>query len=341
MRFGLQVDFRNPPEFGRRDSEIYAGTLDNISHAEDIGFDDVWLSEHHFADDGYCPSPLVAGAAIAARTRRIGIGQSVLLLPLHNPLRIAEDGAVVDLISGGRFLLGVGLGYRDVEFQALGVDRSQRASILEEAVEVIKRAWTEPEVRFHGRHFDYDGVPVRPYPHQKPRPEIWVGGLTRPAVHRAARIADGLIAGGRRAFRWYVEGLIAAGRDASRPRIAGLPLYQFVDDDPERLRQQVAPHLLSFHNTVVSWFHQAGQAMPTGDHEARTIDDLVRDGQYAFTTPEACARQIVDYVREVPLERYYILASLPGLDPAVAGRWIDAFGTRVIPEVRSRLAVGG
>jgi alkanesulfonate monooxygenase SsuD/methylene tetrahydromethanopterin reductase-like flavin-dependent oxidoreductase (luciferase family) len=338
VRFGIQVDFRNPPEFGRRDSEIYAGTLDNVSHAESVGFDDVWLSEHHFAADGYCPSPLVAGAAIAARTRRLVIGQSVLLLPLHNPLRIAEDGAVVDLISGGRFLLGVGLGYRDVEFQVLGVDRKHRAGILEEAVAVIKQAWMEPQVRFHGRHFDYDGVPVRPQPHQKPRPEIWVGGLTQPAVHRAARIADGLIAGGRRAFKWYVEGLGAAGRDATRPRVAGLPLYQFVDDDPERLRHQLAPHLLSFHNTVVRWFHEAGQAMPTGDREAQTIDDLAQDGRYAFTTPEDCARQIVEYVADVPLERYYILASLPGLDPAVAARWIDTFGRRVVPEVRRLMA---
>ena len=100
VRFGLQVDFRNPPEFGRRDTEIYAGTIENVSSAESVGFDDVWLSEHHFAADAYCPSPLVAGAAIAARTRRLTIGQSVLLLPLHNPLRVAEDGAVIDLISG-------------------------------------------------------------------------------------------------------------------------------------------------------------------------------------------------------------------------------------------------
>ena len=203
---------------------------------------------------------------------------------------------------------------------------------------MIKQAWTEPEVRFHGRHFDFNGVPVRPQPLQKPRPEIWVGGLTQPAVHRAARIADGLIAGGRRAFHWYRDGLAAAGRDGERPRVAGLPLYQFVDEDPERLRHQVSPHLLSFHNTVVRWFHEAGQTMPTGDREAQTIDDLARDGRYAFTTPEACARQIAEYLMEVPLERYYILASLPGLDPAVAARWIDLFGTQVIPDVRRRLA---
>jgi alkanesulfonate monooxygenase SsuD/methylene tetrahydromethanopterin reductase-like flavin-dependent oxidoreductase (luciferase family) len=337
VRFGLLVDFRNPAGSGFTNSEIYRATLDNIAYAEDLGFEDVWLSEHHFAEDGYCPAPLTVSAAIAVRTRRLAIGQSVFLLPLHNPLRVAEEGAVVDILSEGRFMFCPALGYRPSEFEIFGVDRRRRASIFEEALEVIKQAWTEGVVNFNGQHFRYENVMVRPLPVQRPRPPIWIGGLSEPAIKRAARLGDGLMAGGRRAYRWYIEGLREAGKPVNDVQMAGPSVWYFVDPDPARLRRQIEPQLLHFHNTVVEWFQAAGQAMPHGNMRATSAEQLERDGRYVFCTPEECARQILEYVREVPISRFYMLASLPGLDPRISRRWLDVFARDVIPAVRAGL----
>ncbi len=132
----------------------------------------MWLSEHHFLEDGYLPSLLPIAAAAAARTKRLLIGTSVLLLPFHNALRVAEDAAVVDIISGGRFMLGVGLGYRLEEFRTFGVPVKERVARLEEGLEVIRRAWTQERVTFHGRYYHLDGVTVTPKPVQQPHPPI-------------------------------------------------------------------------------------------------------------------------------------------------------------------------
>jgi alkanesulfonate monooxygenase SsuD/methylene tetrahydromethanopterin reductase-like flavin-dependent oxidoreductase (luciferase family) len=126
VRFGLWYDFRNPPNSGRSTQRLYRETLDQIVYAEELGYHDVWLSEHHFVADGYLPSCLPVAAAIARSTERISIGTSIVLLPFHHPIRLAEDAAVVDVISDGRFTLGVAVGYRLEEFATFGVDRRHR-----------------------------------------------------------------------------------------------------------------------------------------------------------------------------------------------------------------------
>ena len=110
LKFGLWYSLHNPPAWHRPDHEIYAETLDQIAWAETIGYDDVWLTEHHFCEDGHAPSILPLAAAVAVRTKTIRIGTAVLLLPLHDAVRVAEDGATSDILSNGRFELGVGIG---------------------------------------------------------------------------------------------------------------------------------------------------------------------------------------------------------------------------------------
>ena len=128
IRFGLWYDFRNPPEWRQASDRLYSEILDQIAWGESHGFDDVWLSEHHFIEDGYLPSILPVAAAIAARTKRIRIASGVLLMPFYNPVRLAEDIAVVDVISGGRFELGVGVGFKHEEFEGLGVPFKERGA---------------------------------------------------------------------------------------------------------------------------------------------------------------------------------------------------------------------
>ena len=138
--FGLWYDFRQRPPLDDY-ARFYDECFEEIEESERLGFAGVWLSEHHFVDDGYLPSPLIVAAALAARTERITVGTNVLLLPMHHPLRVAEDAAVADLVSGGRFVLGVGQGYVQHEFETFGFNRKYRPSLFEEGIEVIRRAF--------------------------------------------------------------------------------------------------------------------------------------------------------------------------------------------------------
>jgi len=148
IRFGLWYDFRNPAQWRQPADRLYREILDQIAWGENNGFDDVWLSEHHFIEDGYLPSILPAAAAIAARTNRIRIASGVLLMPLHNPIRLAEDIATVDVISGGRFELGVGIGFKREEFSGFGVSSKERGARTDQSLEIIRRALAGETVTF-------------------------------------------------------------------------------------------------------------------------------------------------------------------------------------------------
>ena len=161
-KFGLIYDFRNPPQWRKPWAEFYNELLDEVQLAEELGYDHVWVTEHHFIDDGYTPSVLPIAAAIARLTSRVRIGTWVLLLPLHNAIRVAEDAATVDVLSNGRFDLGVGLGYRIEEFEGFGVDRRQRASLMDESLEIITRTLNGETVSLDGRHYQVKNVTVTP-----------------------------------------------------------------------------------------------------------------------------------------------------------------------------------
>jgi alkanesulfonate monooxygenase SsuD/methylene tetrahydromethanopterin reductase-like flavin-dependent oxidoreductase (luciferase family) len=152
MRFGIgYYSLQSPPHNPVPHQQLYAEILEQIAVAEKLGFESAWLTEHHFLSYGYCPSLLVAASAIAARTREIRIGTGVLILPLHDPIRVAEDAAVVDLISEGCLILGLGLGYRQEEFDALGVSLRDRKGLMDEGIEVIQRSLERRTVQFSGQ----------------------------------------------------------------------------------------------------------------------------------------------------------------------------------------------
>src|ERR1700680_1178316 len=158
IRFGLWYDFRNPPEGRQASDRLYSEILDQIAWGESHGFDDVWLSEHHFIEDGYLPSILPVAAAIAARTKRIRIASGVLLMPFHNPARLAEDIAVVDVISGGRFEFGVGVGFKVEEFEGFNVPFSERGGRTNEALAIIRQLLDGETLAFKGKFFEFKNV---------------------------------------------------------------------------------------------------------------------------------------------------------------------------------------
>ena len=240
LDFGLAFNFRNPEPFKVPPAQFYEEMFQQIEYAEELGFDTVWLPEHHFSpDDGYDPNPLTVAAAIAARTERIKIGTWLLLLPLHNALEVAEQAALVDIISGGRLQLGLGLGYRKEEFDAFGIARRARAGRMEEGLEVIRRALGNEQFSFKGRHYNIENGSVYPKPIQQPLP-LWVGARSEPAARRAARHDASLLlidVGGnaKATYDVYAETLRERGRDPADYGVHGMILGSFmISDDPER-----------------------------------------------------------------------------------------------------------
>ena len=233
IRIGALYGFRNPPGSGLSFPEMYARVLQQIELVDQLGFDHVWITEHHFVDDGYMPSPLVMSAAIAARTSRVAIGQDVMLLPFTNPVRLAEDLAVLDNLSNGRMMLGAGMGYVPSEFAAMGIARSERAQRMNETLEILRRSFTEDEFDFDGTHFQLRGVRVRPRPAQVGGPPLWIAAMGEPGARRAARFDAHLLPqGDRRAVLdpWRAA-LAERGRDAAEYRVAIARPF-VVNDDP-------------------------------------------------------------------------------------------------------------
>jgi alkanesulfonate monooxygenase SsuD/methylene tetrahydromethanopterin reductase-like flavin-dependent oxidoreductase (luciferase family) len=228
--FGLITCQRYPGD-ARTDTELYAEAIDLAVEAEELGFDSVWVSEHHFLDDAYLPSLLPLCAAMAARTSRVQIGTALLLAPLYDAIRLAEDAAVVDLISAGRLVLGLGLGWREEEFEVLGIPMDERAARMEDTVTILRQAWSGASVT-GGSTIAYPGPYVTPAPHAPGGPPIWIGAISPPAVTRAGRIADGFMAtspseeGFARRIAWARDGLALAGRDGSSFALsAHLPVF--------------------------------------------------------------------------------------------------------------------
>lgn len=220
MRFGFYLPNQDPPR-AERIQDLYREILEMVELGDDLGYATCFASEHHSLDDGYIPAPLALCSAVAARTSHLQVATGVMLLPLWHPIRVAEDGAIIDIISRGRFALGVGLGLVPREYDLYGIDIKWAPSRLEESIQVIRSAWTEDSFSFEGSHFQLRDAKVTPKPVQSP-PPIWIGGMSDRSVQRAGRLGDGWLTdplhGYEAIAHWaaeYREAATAAGRRPS------------------------------------------------------------------------------------------------------------------------------
>ncbi len=182
--------------------QVYAYELELIQYAEELGFDGVWIAEHHFRDYGIVPSIMPFAAFVAARTANVKIGSGVVVLPFQHPLRIAEEAAEVDILSGGRLMFGFGRGYQGIEFAGFGVPLADSRARTDEALEILKLAWTQDRVTYDGKFHKVDNVQVLPKPLQKPHPPVWTAAISPETIgHYAAKgvpfIADPIATFGR------------------------------------------------------------------------------------------------------------------------------------------------
>jgi alkanesulfonate monooxygenase SsuD/methylene tetrahydromethanopterin reductase-like flavin-dependent oxidoreductase (luciferase family) len=338
MRFGLMEDFRNPQPWRRPYPELYQAILDQIVRAEELGYDNVWLTEHHFTDDGYNPSLLPTAAAVAMRTSRIRIGTFVLLLPFQHPVRVAEDATCVDIFSNGRFDLGVGQGYSYKEFNALCMRRAERSARLAEGIALIRRLWTEERVTFTGKFTQVKDLTLSPRPVQQPHIPLWIGARAEKAIRRVARLGCHLLGTiGPDPAPWYVDELQQCGRDPAAFNIAQLRLV-YVAETADQAWEDTQEHMHSMMGFYSEILAEAKDA--PGDEQIWpfTRPQDIRHSAFGraamIGTPDQVARKLEQFCQEYRCTHFIMSTQLPGLDPRKATRSLELFAREILPSFR-------
>jgi probable F420-dependent oxidoreductase len=328
-----------PPGSNRTFEQEYREVLDLVRLAETLGFDSAWVSEHHGSSDGYLPSLLPVLAAFAAATDRIGLGTGVMLTPFHDPIRLAEDAAVVDQLSGGRLILGLGLGWRDEEFRMFGQPVEERVKRTVDTVEILRRAWTGERFSFDGKIYSYDRVKVTPTPARQPGPPIYLGGFTEQAVERAGRLGDGYIrsrggvADGKEALAQAEAGARDGGKNASALGFAQLQnAFVWADGDAWEIAKAGANHQIA---TYAAW----REGHDTPEHDSLEVPDATAIAREL--TPSGSPAEIALALRPWvdafgDREEFHLIVRLhyPGMDFETASRAVELFGEEVLPALK-------
>ena len=318
----------------------YREMLELVRRAESLGFDSAWVSEHHGSSDGYLPSLLLMLAAFAAVTGRIELGTGLILTPLHDPLRLAEDAAVVDQLSSGRLILGLGVAWREEEFRMFGVPMRERGLRTAETIEILRRAWTGERFSFQGKAFQYDRVKVAPPPAREGGIPIYLGGYKERAVRRAGEVADGYISDAsspedvRAALEHLDDAARAAGRD-TRAIVLALMQNAFVSADGD-----------AFETARAGIAHQVGtydawdEAHDTPEHDALEPPIPPEDELRASTIagrPEEVVAGFRKLLASFADRNVHLIVRLhyPGMDLATATGALELFGREVLPALRS------
>ncbi|MEU3461838.1 LLM class flavin-dependent oxidoreductase [Streptomyces sp. NPDC006733] len=279
IRFNLVDPAAEPTSL----SDRYKAALEMAAYADDRGVGTVQTEEHHGAENGWLPSPLTFAGAVFGATRRIAVTVSALIGPLYDPLRLAEDIAVLDLLSGGRLVTVAGIGYRQAEYDAHGRDWKHRGKLQDEVLETLLTAWT-------GEPFEYRGRTVRvtPRPFTRPHPLLLVGGSSKAAARRAARLGLPLFPSANlpELEAYYRERLAEYGTEGwCMMPPAKVPLLH-LSEDPDRAWARYGEHLLHEARTYASWqsadIHSAVRSAATG------VEELRREGVYRIVTPDEC-----------------------------------------------------
>ncbi len=310
----------------------YTEALEEVTKAEELGFDSVWMEEHHSVTNHYWPSPLVVLAGFATRTSRLTLGTDILVAAFHNPVRLAEDAAVLDVMSSGRFTLGIAIGYKPDEFSLYGVELEKRGARFEEQLAIIKGLWTQERISFKGAYYTVDGR-LEPKPVTKPHPPIWIGGWGDITLRRAATLADNwipgptadlkrLLAGKKR----FLDNRRAAGR--SQP-ITEWPLTRdlIIADTDRKARELAEAHIMIAYRKEYAggWHH------PFIDASIATDLDRLMEDRFIIGGPDQCVRKIRRFVEEYGMTHLICRIFFPGMPHEHIMRELELIAREVAP----------
>lgn len=330
LSFGFLCDFRNPPPWHRPWPRFYAEMLDFIVEAERLGFEGIWLPEHHNAEDGFMPSPMTVLAAVAARTNRVKIGTAVALAPLHHPVRFAEDAALIDIISDGRLEMAIAVGYRRRETDSLGVPFATRGRRTDEFVEIVRRLWAGETVTHESEHFSIRDAAIMP-PAPRGHIPLYIGGFSEKALWRVARLGDGYH-GKIELYESYLAKLAACGKDPATARVREHDINFFVAEDPDRAWQELGPHLLYGSLSYSAWLHE-DRAKYDLDLmiDPMTLDELRASGRINIMTPARAIAHFEDMLARCPALEHFMMYVPPGMPPKQFAPYAELFAKEVMP----------
>ena len=310
----------------------YTEALEEVTKAEEFGFDSVWMEEHHSVTNHYWPSPLVVLAGFATRTSRLTLGTDILVAAFHNPVRLAEDVAVLDVISGGRFTLGIAIGYKPDEFSLYGVELEKRGARFEEQLAIIKGLWTQERISFKGAYYTVDGR-LEPKPVTKPHPPMWIGGWGDITLRRAATLADNWIPGPTADLKRLLEGKKrfldnrrAAGRSQA---ITEWPLTRdlIIADTDRKARELAEAHIMIAYRKE----YAGGWRHPFIDASIATDLDRLMEDRFIIGGPDQCVRKIRRFVEEYGMTHLICRTFFPGMPHEHIMRELELIAREVAP----------
>jgi alkanesulfonate monooxygenase SsuD/methylene tetrahydromethanopterin reductase-like flavin-dependent oxidoreductase (luciferase family) len=336
------MGIRNLPSKPRPLHELYRDHLEEAVLAEQLGFDNIWASEHHFSDDAWNPSPITFLAAVAARTERVRVGTYVLLLPFHNPVRVAEDIAVLDNISCGRVDLPVGVGSAGEEFRTFGIPFGERLGRTFEALRIIERCFAGEVFSHEGKYYEFPDVHMTTTPVQKPGPPIWVASMGEQSVAWTARRGYHLAAGAGPGHARYEELLAEYGHDQSKCLVASIPIRVHLADTREQAWDEAEAGLhqvLDFYRIRVdrgSATSAAGVLDRLPDvGEFRNVPGVGHRGTpFLVGTPDDVGAALSVY-REKRLSHLSLNFHHPGMETSAVRRSMEMFARELMPAIRT------
>lgn len=328
---GLKIGFI-PTEGG----QFYREALEEVVRGEELGFDSVWMEEHHGVRDHYWPSPLPVLASLATRTSRVLLGTDILVFPFYHPVRLAEDTALLDVISGGRFILGTAIGYKPDEFALYGTPLAKRGARFEEGLKLVKALWTRETVTFKGSYYTVEHARIEPRPLSKPHPPVWIGGWGELALKRAATLAQNWIPGptadlarlldGKRRFLAHRA---AAGLTAP---ITEWPLTRdvIIADTDQRARELAERHIMISYRQEYAggWRHPFIDASIATD-----LDRLMKD-RFLIGAPDQVTAGIKRFVEVYGMTHLICRLFFPGIPHGHIMRELDLLAHEVMPAFR-------
>jgi probable F420-dependent oxidoreductase len=312
----------------------YREALEEVTRAEELGFDSVWMEEHHSVTNHYWPSPIPVLAGFATRTSRLVLGTDIIVAAFHHPVRLAEDVVMLDAISNGRFVLGIAIGYKPDEFALYGVELEKRGARFEEQLAIMKGLWTQDRVQFKGNYYTLEGR-LEPKPVQKPHPPVWIGGWGDITLRRAATLADNWIPGptadlkrllaGKKQF---LERRLAAGL----PTPSEWPLTRdvIIADTDRQARELAEEHIMVAYRRE----YAGGWRHPFIDASIATDLDKLMEDRFIIGGPEQCLARIRRFVAEYGMTHLICRMFFPGMPHAHIMRGLELLAREVMPALR-------
>lgn len=348
MKFGVFLLLHSPDM--KPAAEVYGNALEQARLADELGFDAVWLAEHHFSSYGYGPNPLSFAVKVAAQTRRVRIGTAVVVLPLYHPLRLAEDIALADHLTEGRLDVGLGRGYQRYEFERLGLELSENRVMFDEALEIMLAAWTQDVSSYNGDHFSFPETTIFPRPLQQPHPPLWIAAQSPGSIVDAVKRGYKCITGGSSAPSDRVLQSWNVFRDAVNESGLGWP-QEFVIQSQVHVGENDAAARAQTQNAL--WHLRSAGALRANTQiveKGLAVEqpqpnepppDLMYDEWILFGDAETVERKVQRVLDNTGITYLNCVFAIGRLPHAEVMKSMERFARDVMPQFRDKVGLSG